>query len=45
MATRTAASPGAPTTKLGKATRTLDEQMQLTPWIRRTLNKVYPDHW
>jgi ubiquinol-cytochrome c reductase cytochrome b subunit len=45
MATRTAASPGAPTTRLGKATRTFDEQMQLTPWIRRTLNKVYPNHW
>ena len=45
MATRTAASPGAPTTRLGQATRTFDEQMQLTPWIRRTLNKVYPDHW
>src|SRR5215217_3838134 len=42
---RTAASPGAPTTRLGQATRTFDEQMQLTPWIRRTLNKVYPDHW
>jgi len=45
MATRTAASPGAPTTRLGQATRTFDEQMQLTPWIRRTLNKVYPNHW
>src|SRR5688500_20361480 len=45
MATRTAASPGAPTTRLGKTAYELDERMLLTPWIRRTFNKVYPDHW
>jgi ubiquinol-cytochrome c reductase cytochrome b subunit len=45
MATRTATSPGAPTTRLGKTAYEFDERMHLTPWIRRTLNKVYPDHW
>src|SRR3954454_3159617 len=42
---RTATAPGAPTTPLGKAAYEFDERMLLTPWIRRTLNKVYPDHW
>ena len=42
---RTATSPGAPTTRLGKTAYEFDERMHLTPWIRRTLNKVYPDHW
>src|SRR4051794_5918465 len=46
MAARTAATaPGAPTTKLGQAGYELDERMILAPWLRRTLNKVYPDHW
>jgi ubiquinol-cytochrome c reductase cytochrome b subunit len=45
MATRTANLPGAPTTTLGRATKAVDDQLLLTPWIRRTLNKVYPDHW
>ena len=42
---RTATAPGAPTTKLGKAGHAVDEQLTLAPWLRRTLNKVYPDHW
>ena len=42
---RTATAPGAPTTKLGKAAYELDDRMLVTPWLRRTLNKVYPDHW
>jgi ubiquinol-cytochrome c reductase cytochrome b subunit len=42
---RTATAPGAPTTKLGQAGYELDERMILSPWLRRTLNKVYPDHW
>src|SRR5215213_5256678 len=42
---RTATAPGAPTTKLGQAGYELDERMILAPWLRRTLNKVYPDHW
>src|SRR5829696_949506 len=45
MAARTATAPGAPTTKIGKAAYEFDERMLLTPWLRRTLNKVYPDHW
>jgi len=45
MAARTAASPGAPTTKLGTAAYELDDRLILSPWLRRTLNKVYPDHW
>jgi ubiquinol-cytochrome c reductase cytochrome b subunit len=42
---RTATAPGAPTTKLGKAGYELDERIIVAPWLRRTLNKVYPDHW
>src|SRR6476661_5059132 len=45
MAARTAASPGAPTTKLGQAAYELDDRMIVSPWLRRTMNKVYPDHW
>ena len=45
MAARTANAPGAPTTKLGKAAYELDDRMIVAPWLRRTLNKVYPDHW
>jgi ubiquinol-cytochrome c reductase cytochrome b subunit len=42
---RTATAPGAPTTKLGKVGHAVDEQLTVAPWLRRTLNKVYPDHW
>jgi ubiquinol-cytochrome c reductase cytochrome b subunit len=42
---RTATAPGAPTTKLGQAAYEIDERMIVAPWLRRTLNKVYPDHW
>jgi ubiquinol-cytochrome c reductase cytochrome b subunit len=42
---RTATAPGAPTTPIGKAAYELDERFILAPWLRRTLNKVYPDHW
>ena len=45
MAARTATAPGAPTTKLGKAAYELDDRIIVAPWLRRTLNKVYPDHW
>src|SRR4051794_20465640 len=44
MAARTAASPGAPTTKLGTAAYELDDRMIIAPWLRRTLNKVSPPH-
>jgi ubiquinol-cytochrome c reductase cytochrome b subunit len=42
---RTATAPGAPTTKLGKTAYELDDRLILSPWLRRTMNKVYPDHW
>ena len=45
MAARTATAPGAPTTRLGKAGHELDDRLLVSPWLRRTLNKVYPDHW
>src|SRR4051812_46071492 len=47
MAARTpiATAPGAPTTKLGRAGYELDDRLIVAPWLRRTLNKVYPDHW
>src|SRR5215204_6109589 len=42
---RTATAPGAPTTRLGKAAYEVDDRMIVAPWLRRTMNKVYPDHW
>src|SRR3954467_12663409 len=45
MAAHTATAPGAPTTKLGRADYELDDRLIVAPWLRRTLNKVYPDHW
>jgi ubiquinol-cytochrome c reductase cytochrome b subunit len=42
---RTATAPGAPTTKLGKIGYELDDRIIVSPWLRRTMNKVYPDHW
>src|SRR3954465_12520029 len=42
---RTATAPGVPTTRLGKAAVELDDRFVAANWFRRTLNKVYPDHW
>src|SRR3954453_11383352 len=42
---RTATAPGAPTTALGKAAAEIDDRLILSGWVRRTMNKVYPDHW
>src|SRR4051795_5540888 len=42
---RTATAPGVPTTRLGKDDVELDERFVAANWFRRTLNKVYPDHW
>src|SRR4051795_2740950 len=42
---RTATAPGAPTTRLGQIGYDVDDRLILSPWLRRTLNKVYPDHW
>src|ERR671916_2603457 len=38
-------APGAPKTAVGKAAVEADERFLAAPWLRRTLNKVYPDHW
>src|SRR3712207_6783269 len=38
-------APGAPKTKIGKAAVEVDERFLLAPWLRRTLHKVFPDHW
>src|SRR3954465_11058904 len=43
--TPTATAPRAPTPKLGRAGYELDDRLLVSPWLRRTLNKVYPDHW
>jgi ubiquinol-cytochrome c reductase cytochrome b subunit len=45
MASRTATAPGAPTTKLGKAALEIDDRLIVAGPLRRTLNKVFPDHW
>ncbi|TYP88392.1 cytochrome b [Blastococcus xanthinilyticus] len=45
MAARTATAPGAPTTKLGKAALEIDDRLIVAGPVRRTLNKVFPDHW
>src|SRR5215208_4624214 len=45
MAARTTHAPGAPTTRLGRAGYELDDRIIVAPWLRRTMNKVYPDHW
>ncbi|HEY4631546.1 MAG TPA: cytochrome b N-terminal domain-containing protein, partial [Blastococcus sp.] len=42
---RTATAPGAPTTRLGKAAVEFDDRLILAGPLRRTLNKVFPDHW
>jgi ubiquinol-cytochrome c reductase cytochrome b subunit len=42
---RTVTAPGVPTTPLGKAGVALDDRFVAANWLRRTLNKVYPDHW
>ena len=45
MAARTATAPGAPTTKLGKTAFEIDDRLIVAGPLRRTLNKVFPDHW
>ncbi|SEP17017.1 cytochrome bc1 complex cytochrome b subunit [Trujillonella endophytica] len=42
---RTATAPGAPTTRLGKAAHEIDDRLIVAGPLRRTLNKVFPDHW
>src|SRR3954470_58038 len=42
---RTATAPGAPTTRIGKAGFEIDDRLIVAGPLRRTLNKVFPDHW
>jgi ubiquinol-cytochrome c reductase cytochrome b subunit len=41
----TVTAPGAPTTRLGKAATEIDDRLIVAGPLRRTLNKVFPDHW
>ncbi|SDE94469.1 menaquinol-cytochrome c reductase cytochrome b subunit precursor [Blastococcus fimeti] len=41
----TATAPGAPTTRLGKTATEIDDRLIVAGPLRRTLNKVFPDHW
>jgi len=45
MATNTAPGPGEPTTLAGKAAFEVDDRLIVAGPVRRTLNKVFPDHW
>ena len=45
MRPSTGAPPGAPTTRLGKAATEFDDRLIVAGPLRRTLNKVFPDHW
>jgi ubiquinol-cytochrome c reductase cytochrome b subunit len=42
---RTATAPGVPNTALGKAALEVDDRLIVAGPLRRTLNKVFPDHW
>src|SRR5215218_1393614 len=42
---RTATAPGAPTSRLGKQAFEIDDRLIVAGPLRRTLNKVFPDHW
>jgi ubiquinol-cytochrome c reductase cytochrome b subunit len=42
---RTATAPGVPTTRLGKIAHEVDDRLIVAAPLRRTLNKVFPDHW
>ncbi|MDT0277916.1 cytochrome bc1 complex cytochrome b subunit [Blastococcus goldschmidtiae] len=41
----TATAPGAPTTRIGKTATEIDDRLIVAGPLRRTLNKVFPDHW
>jgi ubiquinol-cytochrome c reductase cytochrome b subunit len=41
----TATAPGGPTTRLGKQAVEIDDRLIVAGPLRRTLNKVFPDHW
>ncbi|WP_198588443.1 cytochrome bc1 complex cytochrome b subunit [Geodermatophilus chilensis] len=42
---RTATAPGVPTSRLGKAALEVDDRLIVAGPLRRSLNKVFPDHW
>src|SRR4028119_2439701 len=42
---RTATAPGAPKALAGKAALEVDDRLIVAGPLRRTLNKVFPDHW
>ncbi|MGY1594382.1 cytochrome bc complex cytochrome b subunit [Geodermatophilus sp. SYSU D00965] len=42
---RTATAPGLPTSRIGKAAVEFDDRLIVAGPLRRTLNKVFPDHW
>jgi ubiquinol-cytochrome c reductase cytochrome b subunit len=42
---RTATAPGLPTSRIGKAAVEFDDRLIVAGPVRRTLNKVFPDHW
>jgi ubiquinol-cytochrome c reductase cytochrome b subunit len=42
---RTATAPGVPTSRLGQAAVEFDDRLIIAGPVRRTLNKVFPDHW
>ena len=45
MAANTVPGPGEPTTLVGKAAFEVDDRLIVAGPLRRTLNKVFPDHW
>ena len=45
MATDTVPAPEKPATLAGKAAFEVDDRLIVAGPLRRTLNKVFPDHW
>ncbi|MEU2350862.1 cytochrome bc complex cytochrome b subunit [Modestobacter sp. NPDC049651] len=41
----TTPTPTRPTTLVGTAALEIDDRIPISGWVRRTLNKVFPDHW
>ena len=45
MATNTLPPTEQPRTLVGKAALEVDDRLPIAGWLRRTMNKVFPDHW
>ena len=45
MANSTIPAPAAPKTRIGKAALEVDDRLIVAGPLRRSLNKVFPDHW